>query len=92
VNVKVTHNDETADLFVWDRKIEMIVHTLMQKAPIVDPSSGEMCPELKGRLPFMLESFTQVCESFTEVCESTERCVNPSQRCVNPSQRCVNPS
>ena len=58
--MRCTHNEETDSLFTWERKVEMIVHNLMQLNPAVDPATGELHPKLRGRLPHMLESFTQV--------------------------------
>lgn len=52
------HNDEVKPLFVWERKIEMLVHSLMQATPNVD-AEGNLHPRIKS-LTHMLESFSQV--------------------------------
>jgi hypothetical protein len=43
-----------------ERKVELLVHQLMQISPAVD-AEGKLAPRLQGgRLPHMLESFHQV--------------------------------
>ena len=75
------HNDEPQALFIWERKIELLVHTLMQQAiPNVD-SKGKLHPRLRN-LVHMLESFSQVSLHYDDPKHSRRETSYPSNSTV----------
>jgi hypothetical protein len=60
MNVECEYNGASERLFVVEKKVELLVHQLMQISPTLD-DDGELAPRLRGgRVPHMLEAFHQV--------------------------------